>query len=78
MVLRQGNGLGLQMLVAWIVRALLLLGGALAGFFVTKDATNYPIMAFVIAVFIFVSCIALIAYEDTIMLWAKGFFSKNH
>lgn len=64
-------------MLAWIARTLLLLGGMIASVFVTKDTSNYTIVNFIAAVFIFMSCVVVIAYEDTIMLWAKGFFKKS-
>ena len=76
MVLRPGNGLRGDM-VAWLARILFLLGGSITSIFIAKDALNYPVVSFVMGMLVFVGCIGIIAYEDTIMLWAKGFFSKK-
>jgi hypothetical protein len=53
--------------MGWIVRALLVAGNLVAGWFVARDALNFPIFSFVIAMLLFVSLVALLAFWSEIV-----------
>lgn len=50
-----------------IARMLLIAGGIIAGWFVASDALNFPIVSFLIAMFLFVGLVALLAFWQTIV-----------
>lgn len=55
----------------WIVRVLLGLAGAIASWFVTRDALNFAIIQMVIAVLLFTLIIIIAAFWSVIKTWFK-------
>ncbi len=62
-----------RLLVQWgyemglIGRVLLIAGGLIASWFVARDALNFPIVSFVVAMFLLVGLVALLAFWRTIV-----------
>ncbi len=52
--------------MGWVVRALLIAGDVIAGWFVARDAVNFPVIAAVAGFFLFVCLVALVAYWQPI------------
>jgi hypothetical protein len=50
-----------------IVRALLIAGDLIAGWFVARDALNFPVVSFVAGLFLFVFLVALLAFWPAIV-----------
>ncbi len=55
-----------------IARALLFAGAFLASFLVSKEALNFPIISFVIALFLFMALAVLLAFFKDIVRWIAG------
>ncbi len=53
--------------MGWIVRAVLIAGDLIAGWFVARDALNFPVVSFVAALFLFVVLVALLAFWPTLV-----------
>lgn len=61
----------------WIVRGLLVISGAIASWFVARDALNFAVIQMVIAVLLFTALVAIAAFWPTLKNWLKR-LRKNH
>ncbi len=50
-----------------IARLLLVVGGLIASWFVARDALNFPVVSALVAMFLFVGLVALLAFRQTIV-----------
>ena len=53
--------------MGWVVRVLLIAGDLVAGWFVARDAINFPVLSFVAALFLFVCLVVLLAFWPTVI-----------
>ena len=53
--------------MGWIVRLLLIAADLVAGWFVARDAINFPIISFVAGLFLLVIFVALLAFWPAIV-----------
>ena len=53
--------------MGWVARVLLIAGDLVAGWFVARDAINFPVVSFVAGLFLFVCLVALLAFWPTIV-----------
>lgn len=60
-----------------IARAMLFLGGVVAGWFVARDADNFVFISFVAAVVLFVCAVALVTFWPTIVGWFRKTDEKD-
>ncbi len=58
--------------MGWIARGWLALGGIIAGWFVAKDAGNYPVISFVAGMLLFILFVAFLAFRETIVSKIKA------
>lgn len=60
-----------------IIRALLVVGGWLASWFFAEDALNFPVMAFLVSMFVLVGLIVLLGFWQPVWQWFKKLFNKG-
>ena len=63
--------------MSFIARMLLIAGGFVASWFYARDALNFPIAAFIVALFLFVAFVAILAFWPTIFRFLRKLFEKN-
>jgi hypothetical protein len=58
-------------MLGWVVRILLIVAGAITGWFVARDATNFGVQMCVILTLITVFMVALV-FWPTVLSWFRG------
>ncbi len=53
--------------MGWVVRVLLIAGDLVAGWFVARNAINFPIISLAAALFLFACLVALVAFWPTVV-----------
>jgi hypothetical protein len=60
-----------------IARILLIVGGVIASWFVTRDDLNFSIVAMIATLFVVVGLVALIAFREQIAAGLRHVFGKD-
>lgn len=63
-------------MLGWIVRIFFVIAGFITSFFVTRDALNFDVIQMVIAIILFTSIIAIIAFWSMLTTWIKKIWTK--
>ncbi len=63
--------------MGFIARILLLMGGLIAGLFVSKDAHNFPVLSMVFGILLLTVFVIVVAYWSTITSWFKRGKNEN-
>jgi uncharacterized membrane protein YbhN (UPF0104 family) len=58
-------------------RLLLVIAGFIASFFVAKDALNFNVIQLIIAVLLFTTLVALIAFWPMFVAWIRKMFFRK-
>lgn len=56
----------------WIVRAVMVLAGVIAGWFVARDDTNFDLVQMSVALLLITVCVAIAAFWPSIAALFKG------
>lgn len=60
-----------------IARVLLIAGGLIASWFVTRDALDFPITSFIVAMFLLVGLVATLAFRQAIIRYFRELFGAG-
>jgi hypothetical protein len=64
-------------LLNWLIRPLLVLSAAIAGWFVAEDAVNFGVVQMAVAVFLIAGVVALAAFWEVLADWLRGNADDN-
>jgi FtsH-binding integral membrane protein len=56
----------------WLVRVLLIVAGAITGWFVARDATNFGVLQMFVMLGLVTICVAALAFWSTLVSWFRG------
>ena len=64
-------------MLGWIIRLLFIIAGFVTSFFVARDELNFDVMQMVVAVILFTTFIAIIAFWSILKSWFKEIMRKS-
>jgi hypothetical protein len=56
----------------WLVRVLLIVAGAITGWFVARDATNFGVLQMFVMLTLITVAIGALAFWPTVLSWFRG------
>jgi hypothetical protein len=59
-------------MLAWIVRILLIVAGAITGWFVARDATNFGVLQMFVMLALITAFVAALTLLPMVLSWLKG------
>jgi hypothetical protein len=59
-------------MLGWLVRVLLIVAGAITGWFVARDATNFGVLQMFVMLALITVFIGILAFWPTILSWFRG------
>jgi hypothetical protein len=59
-------------MLGWVVRVLLIVAGAITGWFVARDATNFGVLQMFVMLALITVFIGALAFWPTVLSWIRG------
>ncbi len=59
-------------MLGWIARAIMIVAGVIAGWFVARDDTNFDLIQMSIALLLITACVAIAAFWPSFVAFFKG------